>query len=286
MDLAVSALTIAFLAIPGLLFRRFYYSGEFSTASFRQSSVEAIGLSLPFSILIHSFGWLIAGWFGVGPDTNTLSALLNTEEGNTLRSALERLNSNYLTTFTYHMLAALTGVFLGIAARNIVRIYRWDRKLLLFRFPNNWHYLLSGEAMDFKPGSTLGEKVGAVFVDALINTHEGSVIYSGLLDHYVLSRDGGLDMIVLTEAIRRYLKNDPEVDSKGNGGEKEIDPEHNQKDIQEIRLPLEEQSSKAKVASEESIYYVLPGDMLCMPYSQIINLHLTYYKVDRNDKIE
>jgi hypothetical protein len=135
---------------------------------------------------------------------------------------------------------------------------KWDRRYKDLRFQNSWHYILKGEFFDF-PRSAYDleedtvEAIELVYVDVLIKTDEGTIIYDGILVDYELSKDGGLDNISLKEVQRRYLKDDP--------GNENIWP------------------SKSK-------YYEIPGHILILKYSEIINLNFSYYKIVYDEKTE
>lgn len=88
------------------------------------------------------------------------------------------------------------------------------------------------------------EELDVTYIDALVKTDEGTIIYSGLLTEYVLSKEGGIDRLYLTDVKRRYLRDDhkqtPAIDQK---------------------------------------YYFMPGQFFVLPFHQVINLHITYYTV-------
>ena len=143
--------------------------------------------------------------------------------------------------------------FAGYLFRKVVRFYNWDRRKKIFRFQNSWHYILNGEFYDFPRANISLKKdtvqdIEFVFVDALIETNDGSYIYDGILVDYELSGDGGLETITLAESERRKLLDDKKT---------------------------EEEYSK-------SHYYSIDGHILLLKYSEIKNLNFTYYTLDEN----
>ena len=86
----------------------------------------------------------------------------------------------------------------------------------------------------------------------LVKSDQGTIIYTGILADYVLSKDGGIDRIYLTNVKRRYLRDD------------KLNQPHSNDDGDER-------------------YYYLPGQFFIVPYSQVINLHITYYKIEVTD---
>lgn len=128
--------------------------------------------------------------------------------------------------------------FAGHASRKIVRTLKLDRKYKLFRFSNEWHYLLSGEFLDFpEVPDHPEEEVVFKLVNALTATGGQQVIYIGELIHFTLSDEGGLDNIVLKDAKRRLLQDD----------------------------------------QRENRYYEIPGRYITIPYKTIININIRYF---------
>jgi hypothetical protein len=141
---------------------------------------------------------------------------------------------------SYLAVACLIGVVGGFSFRLFVRNLKWDRKHKFFRFKNHWHYLFSGELLDFPHIPGVPEEVDLKYLDVLVDTDEGSILYSGYLSEYNLNTNGGIDSIYLTKAKRRFLKQD----------------------------------------GEENCHYEMPGEFFVIPFQQIKNLHITYYSVE------
>ena len=92
------------------------------------------------------------------------------------------------------------------------------------------------------------EDIEFVYVDALVETKEGTVIYDGVLVDYDLSKDSGLDFITINEAQRRFLKDDP---LRGVDG---------------------------KTVNAKDPYYSVPGHLFVIPFNKVLNLNVTFYK--------
>jgi len=140
----------------------------------------------------------------------------------------------------------------GYLVRKLIRKLKLDRKYKLLRFQNEWHYVFTGEILDFPKVPGKSEEVDITYIDALVKTDEGTIIYMGLLADYVLSKDGGLDRIYLKDVRRRFLNN---------------------------------QTEQAEDNSTNK-YYELPGEFFVLAYDKIINLHITYYKVSIDAQLE
>jgi hypothetical protein len=74
----------------------------------------------------------------------------------------------------------------------------------VFRFNNDWYYLLTGRQWEFCGGRDFD----VIWVDALVKSSPTPVLYSGVLDPYFLSRDGGMDSVCLSYA-RRWVDPHP-----------------------------------------------------------------------------
>lgn len=244
MNIALPTLVLLILLIPGFLFRRFYFSGEFSREYFKQNFSDLILPSLIISGIINTFCYTIIYVLGYHSDAvPAISTLLSgTTDSLKISKAINTLFLNFYPGLSYFLFTGLTGALSGFFAKYLIRTYKLDRKYKLFRFQNEWHYLFSGEILDFPEIQGNARIVEFTFVDALVNTSEGSVIYSGYLSSYVLSSSTGIDRIYLSDARRRYLKND------------------NKQEVDER-------------------YYELPGDFFVLFASEIINLHVSYYSI-------
>ena len=244
MNIALPTLVLLILLIPGFLFRRFYYSGEFSREYFKQNLTDLILPSLILSGIINTFCYSIIYILGFRSDAvPAISTLLSgTTDSIKVSKAIDTLFLNFYPGLSYFLFTSLTGSFTGYLGKYLIRTYKLDRKYKLFRFQNEWHYLFSGEILDFPEIQGSARTTAFTFVDALVKTSEGSVIYSGYLSSYVLSSSTGIDRLYLSDTRRRYLKDDNKQET-------------------------------------EERYYKMPGDFFVLFASEIINVHVSYYSI-------
>lgn len=250
MNLALSTFILFLILLPGIFFRRFYYTQEFSTEYFKQTFLEIFLSGFIPSIVLHSIWYFGAGLFGYYVDLELFGSLLT----NTPNPKVSKnLNDFALPIILYHLSMWMGSAGLGRFLKQIVRTTGADRQLSLLRFQNSWHYIFTGEFYEF-PNSNIEldldtvEDIELVYVDALVETKEGSLLYEGILVHYELSKDGGLDYIGLKQVQRRFLKDDQGL----SGGT----PKH----------------------------YKIPGNLMLLKYSEIRNLNFTYYTLDEGDE--
>ena len=240
MDFALTTVLLVFLLLPGLVFRRFYYTEEFSKEYFKEALPSFfLSTALP-STIIHIVGWqLVTYWYDL--HIPTLSILFSgSDDPAQIEKAFQHIHSHLYEIIAYFSMLVSLSAIAGRFFKALVRRKKWDRTIKLFRFQNEWHYLFSGEILDFPRVAGEASDIDFTFVDALVETDEGAIIYKGVLQDYILSKDGGVDRIYLTDVKRRFLRDDGKEDRD----------------------------------------YTLPGKFFVIPFSKIANLHLTYYAVE------
>ena len=254
MNIALATLFLLILLYPGFIFRRFYYTEEFSREYFKQTITDLLVAAILPSALLHILGYYLFINHRYNIDITTIGTLLSgTSDGSKVTAAFQSIYSHAGKIVSYFIGVSFLAAVTGLGAKYIVRKTKLDRKLKLFRFQNEWHYIFSGEILDFPRVPGDADDISIRYVDALIKSDQGTIIYTGILADYVLSKDGGIDRIYLTNVKRRYLKDDKTT-----------------------------QSPNAETADER--YYYLPGQFFIIPYSQVINLHITYYKIEVTDQ--
>lgn len=246
MNLALSTFVIFLILLPGIFFRRFYYTQEFSTEYFKQTFLEIFLSGFIPSLIIHAVWYFLAKCFGYYVDLELFGSLLTS---NPNPAVFKNLDDFAQPILWYHFSMWIGSGGLGALFKQLVRTRGLDRRYSLLRFQNSWHYIFTGEFMEF-PRSIKAltedkvEDIELVYVDALVQTQEGSILYEGILVHYDLSKEGGLDCIGLEQVQRRYLSHDRKKSFKT--------PKH----------------------------YEIPGDILLIKYSDIKNLNFTYYTLE------
>ena len=261
MNIALATLTLLVILYPGFLFRRFYFTEEFSREYFKQNVTDLIFSSILPGFLIHFLGYFLFIKGRTQIDVITIGTLLSgTSDADKVTHAFKAVYEKAPFLIRYFTGVSLVGMTAGFLSKLTVRKLKLDRKIKLFRFQNEWHYIFSGEILDFPKVPGKADDIDCSYVDALVKTDEGTVIYTGLLTDYILTREGGIDRIYLTSVKRRFLKDDVKS--------------------QDISL---EQKQKNE---EDDRYYYLPGQFFIIPYNLVINLHITYYKITDTHKLK
>lgn len=255
MNFALATLTLLVILYPGFLFRRFYFTEEFSREYFKQSIPDLIFSSILPAFFIHIIGYFLFIKGRTQIDVFTIGTLLSgTSDADKVTRAFKAVYEESPFIIKYFAGVSVAGAIAGLLTKLTVRKLKLDRKIKLFRFQNEWHYIFSGEILDFPKVPGNAEDIDCSYVDVLVKTDEGTVIYTGLLADYILTKEGGIDRIYLTSVKRRFLKDDI------------------------ITAPSESIEQKQK-NNEDNRYYYLPGQFFIIPYNLVINLHITYYKI-------
>ncbi|MFW5658586.1 MAG: hypothetical protein ACOCZ8_01270 [Bacteroidota bacterium] len=250
MTLAIGTLILIVLIAPGFAFRRLYFSGYFSNQYFKSSTSEVILATIFPAIATHLLTIELVEQLDYTIDWHLLTLMLSGNESPEQQRALTQTTENQKWRVAgYLMLSISIAGALGLSVKTFVRGTKLDRKQKIFRYRNEWHYFFTGEYLDLPgvPGESIYVKLK--YVDVLVSSSAGDLIYSGLLADYVLSSDGGLDRIYLHDVKRRYLIDDAQETSQISG--------HS--------------------LSTSNKYYALPGDVLMLPYSEMKNIHVRFY---------
>lgn len=249
-----SVILFLLFIFPGIVFRRFYFVGEFSKQFNSSNWLNTFYISLIPGIIIQVLSYLIF--------INLIYKKLNPQQTtefsnyNFLNTIYLKLNSNSLPKelFDLELIFWILGyisvvVFISFIIAQIcwkiVRNLDLDKKFSPLRFNNYWHYYLSGESLKFKDfrGILPNQKVLLTEADVLVDLgSEGTKLYKGFLrQHTICKNSGDLKAIYLTD-VRRYRKDLP--------------PDN----IREV-----------------------PGHIMIIPAEKILNINLTY--ITKSEKI-
>lgn len=208
MNIAITTIILAILLLPGIVFRRFYYTEEFSKQYQRKNFFELFFSSLIPSLLFHSIWYFLIQTFGYNIDFTTIGYLFSKNSD----IAYSNIDNYFPQIILYHLSIILFAAFIGFFSKKIIRYYRIDRKIKFFRFSNSWHYLFSGEFFDFpRAAFNIKEDIDQIeyfYVDVVVETNYGTLLYEGFLVDYELDDFGELNYITLKETQRRLLEND------------------------------------------------------------------------------
>ena len=246
MNLAFSAVLIFILLLPPIAFYVSYNLGIQAKAGPRFSFLDGALASAVFSLFIHALAITVIG-------KEIRFDILLKLFGGELKDLENKISNGVFTSSLkqfaiYNLAIFLICVFLGRTVRYFV--VRFDlHGNELSRLYNKWWYLFNGYYLDTldKP-----RDYDVVFVDAVVDCHDGTMIYSGYLSDFVCNGEE-LDRIYLAETIRRDWKK-RETDEKGTG--------------QFVNYPGEP--------------IVIPGELFAIPYKDIKNLNVRFISIDNS----
>jgi hypothetical protein len=246
-NIAFTTLFLFFLLIPGILFRKLYYSEEFSKEFFKESLFGVFTATFLPSLVFQTIWIYLVQLFGFEVDLAIIGNLISAD---TSYLFFDSLVNNFNLILVYNLSLFTFSGLAGLLSKQTVRRLRWDRKFKFFRFQNTWHYILKGEFFDF-PHADISlqkdtvEDIEFVFVDAIIDLQGDSYLYNGILVDYELSNEGGLKNISITESIRRKISDEAAINN-----------------------------------DEPNKFYNIKGHLLLIKYEIIKNINFTYYTVD------
>ena len=243
MEYSIALNTIVYLMLflfPGILFRKFYFwaahSKQFDQGNLFERFLWTMLLSIVLLAAVISL-FLFLRLLGLplldSLSYSTIKAIFDSLSSNELPSETEIENS-YFDFFTFISALYLLSVILGLLS------YMLNAKLLkFFKYNNYWENVLKGTYKKKRKDSKLF--YGYTEADALVETGEGTKLYSGKVVDYFLSQQANqLETIILT-GVKRYKKI---YDDQGKPKESKVKP--------------------------------IPGDNFCIDNSRILNLNLTY----------
>jgi len=255
MNLLLSSILLFILVAPGLIFRFSYLQGTYAKLNFKVSAIDEIFWALIPALFFQLTAMLVLeNIFLVQTRIDVIYQLITSDSSSDIN--FNTIRAGFLPFLIYTFSLILISAACGRLLRSIIRRLKLDIRYRFFRLNNEWHYLFSGEILDFPDVIGKSENIEIIQVDLLANTSEGSVIYSGILQDYYLSKDNGLDRLYLSQVYRRKLKDD---------------------------LAYSDQSNIQKL---DERYYQMPGELFVIHYDKIINMNVTYHRFSLEEEKE
>lgn len=213
-----------YLVIPGFIYRRSYYNGEFSKQiNWSNNSLSNFLSSLFIGIVLQSAIVLIFN--SINSNAINIDSILNDFDINFIKNTdLEEDRFNGFSKKALEAYIPYLGIVyflsavLGFFSNQLVITSGLDTKLKIFRFSNTWHYLFSGKILKLKRNHknivSPPKMVKYVYVDALVaEGGDKGTLYSGLFaDYEINSSDvNKLEKLHLFKAVRYKKLEDGQV---------------------------------------------------------------------------
>lgn len=183
MNIALSAVILFLLLLPPIAFYLAFTLGKYPKSGPKIGLLEGLMLSAVISTLLHAFAFLFVEKeirfdliaLLIGGDLKSFGTLTN----NTIFRHL------FQQFVLYNAVMVLIAIFLGRTIRLLVKNLGWHAYAELLRLYNYWWYLFNGYKVDEFANGETPAPFDVVFVDALVNTNSGTMIYSGFLIDFV-----------------------------------------------------------------------------------------------------
>ncbi|WP_149240311.1 hypothetical protein [Dyadobacter sp. 32] len=179
------------------------------------------------------------------------------------------LGAQFINFAFYILFGIVLAVSSALGLRFLVYRFNLDTRSTFFKFNSEWYYILSGRLVDTPEYKrSFGSiTLPLIYVHALVETKEQSLIYDGYLFEYELSESGdGLERIILIDVQRReMIKTQKTVKSTSEGVEK---------------VTFVETYNKSNDRSS------IGEQLMVIPYNQIKNMTLTYLAIEDVDESE
>lgn len=223
MDIALSGIILLILVLPGISFAKGFYSGEFSnqytTSDFYNLLINTLFPSIIFYLLSYPIIYYI---FHYDFRFDILLGLSSSNE-DIMKLAITTVEKNKIAIIFYQISINIVGYLIGNRLKKYVLSESLDTSYDILKYKNIWHYIITARLLNFEKNSHIlqndtVEDVDITHIDALVNVNNETFIYKGILADYQLAKDGGLDLLIVTNAQRKLIS-DPSSsykDIKGN----------------------------------------------------------------------
>lgn len=237
MNIALSAVIIFILLIPPISFYFSFSYGRFPRSGPKFTLLDGILVTAIISLFVHS---LAVAFIKQEIRFDIFLKLLGGEIKDIEKKIANREFAIHIRQFAiYNFCILLVFIALGRLSRFIVLRFKLNNgQINLLRLNNRWWYFFNGLENNV-------ENFDLVFVDAVVDTKECTMIYSGFLVDFVCDGEK-LERIYIGDAVRRKFKAE-------NGNDN---------------------------LSEPSTALQIPGDILSISYEKIINLNLRFIILD------
>lgn len=245
MNVALPALIVFFLLLPGFIFRTNLKRAERTSLDFSpfgQIAAEAI----LWALVLHLF-WLFGAHLLFRHDFEPVVLLRLLSSAPAIQA-----DATDAVARQFNWIAAYFGSLISVSfalpkiIRYVISRYRLDRADAplsgVFRFHQApWYYLLTGA--DFAPD----EAPDFIVVSAIVEVGKEAVLYVGVLDEFYVDTEGQLDRLVLQGVARRPIGSD--------------------------------KTGAIDASTPETRFYAVDGDSFVLRYSESITLNIQYVRL-------
>lgn len=208
MEIALGALIIIVLLLPGVSFRKGYFSEEFSNQYTIKDFFQLFVNTFIPSIVIYLLALPLIMLLGYQYNFKILLGLISSND-DLLKNSITKIEYFKYEIIFFQLIINILAFFAGYKIKNIIVKNSFDTKIEFFRYKNIWHYVLSAKFAKFKRSqiafNTDVEEIDMTYLDAIISIGDDTFLYNGLLVDYQLASDGRLDFLIIKEAQRKLI---------------------------------------------------------------------------------
>jgi hypothetical protein len=210
MNIAFTSILIFILLAPGFLYLIAYNSSKLSVRNPNRNILKDLTWSIIPSLAIHLITMSLIEWLtNYRIDFELLGNLiLGVTTENKVEESFRALRKFIYPIFFYNLFVFAFSFFSGYGLQKIVRKCAFDRKIRYLRFSNKWHYIFTGECLDFPDVPDDYEEITDKIINVLCRVNDKTVLYTGEYFNYYIDKNGDLEAVHLKYPIRRYLEND------------------------------------------------------------------------------
>lgn len=243
MNIAFTTILLFIILAPGFLARSAYNSSKLSVSSANINLVNELTWSIIPSLTLHTL------FIGILQNISTYyvdfeqlgNLILGVTASNKAEESFRQLGQYKYAIFAYNFSLFGLSFVLGYFFRKFVRKMKLDTSIRYFRFSNKWHYIFTGECLDFPDVPDHYEEITDKIINVLCKVNGKTVLYTGEYFNYYVNNNGDLEAVHLRNPIRRYFEKDN---------------------------------------AEDADYYVIPSRYLVIPNSDIININFRYFSLE------
>ena len=211
MEIAIGGIILLIILLPGISFRKGYFSEEFSNQyTIRDFFGLFVNTLFPSLIIYLSVLPIIYYLFGgYYYDLKTLLGVLSSND-NLVEESIEQIDKFKYEIIYFQAAVNLISFLIGLRLRDLILHNSTDAKNKFFRYKNIWHYLLTGKFILFKRSQIKLKEdsvkdIDITYINAIVSVGENVFTYSGILVDYELSDEGNLDLIYIKDASKKII---------------------------------------------------------------------------------
>jgi|GEM_PF-847607 len=248
MNIAFTTILFFILLAPGYIARTAYSSSNLSVRDYNKNLVNELTWSIIPSLALHAlFTICLTCFTRYAIDFVQLGNLMLGVTGdNKVELSFRQLGYFKYEIFLYNLILFGASFLAGYLSRRLIRTLHLDRKMQYFRFSNKWHYIFTGECLDFSDVVGKHDQITDKIINVLCSVNGRNILYTGEYLNYYVDAKGDLEAIHLRNPIRRYLESD---------------------------------------VSSENRYFIISSRYLVIPNASIININFRYFSLEEVDEV-